>query len=156
MEPECSLPCSQEPSTGPYPEPDQSSPYHHILSLSKIHFNIIPHPRLSLPSGLLASGFPTNILYAFLFSPIRAICPAQSKNLLTILNLNIPVNTTEWFGLTYFWGTLNIWRFIAYVLGKHTEECITLIPGEHKTETRTQNMKTRSPLYVSIKRWNKI
>jgi hypothetical protein len=27
------LPCSQEPSTGPYPEPDQSGPYHPILSL---------------------------------------------------------------------------------------------------------------------------
>jgi hypothetical protein len=25
MEPECSLPRSQEPSTGPYPEPDESS-----------------------------------------------------------------------------------------------------------------------------------
>jgi hypothetical protein len=33
MEPEDSLPCSQEPSTGPYPEPDQSNPYHPILSL---------------------------------------------------------------------------------------------------------------------------
>jgi hypothetical protein len=33
MEPECSLPCSQEPSTGPYAEPDQSSPYHSIVSL---------------------------------------------------------------------------------------------------------------------------
>jgi hypothetical protein len=30
---EGSLPCSQEPSTGPYPEPDQFSPYHSILSL---------------------------------------------------------------------------------------------------------------------------
>jgi hypothetical protein len=49
MEPEGSLPCSQEPSTGPYPEPDQSSPYHHILST--IHFNTI-HPCLGLPSSL--------------------------------------------------------------------------------------------------------
>jgi hypothetical protein len=33
MEPEGSLPCSQELSTGPYSDPDQSSPYHPILSL---------------------------------------------------------------------------------------------------------------------------
>jgi hypothetical protein len=33
IEPEGSFPCSQEPSTGPYPEPDQFNPYHSILSL---------------------------------------------------------------------------------------------------------------------------
>jgi hypothetical protein len=33
MEPEGSLRLSQEPSTGPHPEPDQSDPYHPILSL---------------------------------------------------------------------------------------------------------------------------
>jgi hypothetical protein len=39
MEPEDWLPCSQEPSSGPYPEPGQSSPYHPIPP--KIHFNIV-------------------------------------------------------------------------------------------------------------------
>jgi hypothetical protein len=38
MEPEGSLPCSQEPSTGPYPEPDQSNPSHPI-SLTSVLFN---------------------------------------------------------------------------------------------------------------------
>jgi hypothetical protein len=33
MEPEGSLLRSKGPSTGSYPEPDQSSPYHPILSL---------------------------------------------------------------------------------------------------------------------------
>jgi hypothetical protein len=32
-EPEDSLPRSHEPSTGPYPEPDESIPYHPILFL---------------------------------------------------------------------------------------------------------------------------
>jgi hypothetical protein len=33
MEPKGSSLCSQELSTSPYPEPDQSSPYHPILFL---------------------------------------------------------------------------------------------------------------------------
>jgi hypothetical protein len=34
------------------------------------------HLRLGLPIGLFPSGLPTNI-YAFLFSHIRATCPAH-------------------------------------------------------------------------------
>jgi hypothetical protein len=50
MKPEGSLWCSQEPSTAPYPDPDQSKPYHPIPSyLSKIHFNIV-HPPTSWSS----------------------------------------------------------------------------------------------------------
>jgi hypothetical protein len=33
MQPEGLLPCLQQPSTGPYSESDESSPYHPILSL---------------------------------------------------------------------------------------------------------------------------
>jgi hypothetical protein len=53
------------------------NPIHSIPSyLSKIHFNIV-HSRLGLPSRLFPSGFPTNILYTFLFSPIHATRPAH-------------------------------------------------------------------------------
>jgi hypothetical protein len=44
MGPEGSLPCTQEPSTGPYPGPDRLSPYHYILS--NIQFSI-GHPPTS-------------------------------------------------------------------------------------------------------------
>jgi hypothetical protein len=62
MEPEGSLPCSQEPSTGPYPEPDRSSPYHPILSLLRSILILSTHLRLGLPSGLFPPGFPTKIM----------------------------------------------------------------------------------------------
>jgi hypothetical protein len=76
MEPEGSLTCLQGISTGSYPEPDQSSSYHPILPLSKIHFNI-SHPPLSWSSYLyFPFGFPTNILYALLV-PIRATYSAH-------------------------------------------------------------------------------
>jgi hypothetical protein len=43
------------------------------------------HLRLGLPSGLLPSGFPTNILHAFLPSLIHATCPVH----LILLDLSI-------------------------------------------------------------------
>jgi hypothetical protein len=69
MEPEGSIPNSQEISTCSYPEP----PSH----LSKIHLNIIHPPTSWSSSGLFPSGFPPNNLYAFLFSPIRATWPTD-------------------------------------------------------------------------------
>jgi hypothetical protein len=38
---------------------------------------ISTHLCLGLPSGLFHSGFPINILYAFLFAPISVTCPAH-------------------------------------------------------------------------------
>jgi hypothetical protein len=43
MEPEVSLPCSQEPATETYTEPDESIPYSPTITiLFKIHFSIVP------------------------------------------------------------------------------------------------------------------
>jgi hypothetical protein len=77
MDPEDSLPCSQVPSTLPYPDPDwfSSIPPHPISLRSILIISI--HLCLGRPSCLFHSGFPTNILYAFIFSPIRATYSAH-------------------------------------------------------------------------------
>jgi hypothetical protein len=48
MEPDGSLSCSQEPSTGPYPQPDQLTP-HRPTYLSKFHLNNIFQPTSRSP-----------------------------------------------------------------------------------------------------------
>jgi hypothetical protein len=53
MEPEDTSPCSQDPATCPYPEPDRFIP---PPSYSfKVHFNIILLSMPSFPSGLYPS-----------------------------------------------------------------------------------------------------
>jgi hypothetical protein len=73
MEPESSISCLQELSNGLYPEPDQSSPYHPILS--KIHFNIIfpPTPKSSQWSLSSRLSHQNSIMYFF---PMHSACPA--------------------------------------------------------------------------------
>jgi hypothetical protein len=80
VEPVGLLPCSQEPSTGPYPDPDQSNVYHPILFLKRFILILSTHLHLGHPNDLLPSGIPTNVLYTFLLSPIRATYPAHIDN----------------------------------------------------------------------------
>jgi hypothetical protein len=51
-----------------------ASPSHFL----KIHFNIIPHLRLGLPSGLLPSSLLTKTLYVSLFLPYVPLAPPIS------------------------------------------------------------------------------
>ena len=54
------------------------------------------HLRLSLPSGLLPSGFPTKTLYTPLSSPIRATCPAHLILLDFITRTILGLRGTDW------------------------------------------------------------
>jgi len=72
------VPCSQELATGSHSEPDESSPYRHTHLIS-LRSSLISHLCLGLPNDLFPSGFPTNIFYAFLISPMHATWPPISS-----------------------------------------------------------------------------
>jgi hypothetical protein len=71
-----SLPCTQEPSTGPYPEPDEASPYHSILCLIR-SILILPPTHLTVcfvVSFLLISPSKS---YMHFSSPHACYIPCQ-------------------------------------------------------------------------------
>jgi hypothetical protein len=76
MEPECSLHHSQEPTTCPYPTPDQSSPLP-TSRFFKIRLNIIlpSTPRSYKWSFSITSPHQNPVCTSLL--PIRATCPAH-------------------------------------------------------------------------------
>jgi len=69
---EGSLLYSQEPATDPYPNPVQPL----TPSFHKIHFNINIRYNLALSSGLLPSGFMTNIICTS-HLPKHTTCPTH-------------------------------------------------------------------------------
>jgi hypothetical protein len=75
MEPNGSLPCSQELATSSCPEPDEFSPYPHPSLTSIIILS--SHSLLCLPSGIFPSALHNRTLYVCVFCPMRAIFPAS-------------------------------------------------------------------------------
>jgi hypothetical protein len=70
--PECSLPCSQEPT------PPLSSQTNCITSYFLTAILVLPsHLHLQLPRHLFPSDAPTKNLFAFLLSLMCATCPAH-------------------------------------------------------------------------------
>ena len=76
MEPEGSLTHSQEPSTRPYSELDQYSPFPHHTSWRSIL--ILSDLRLDFPSGLFPSGFSARTLCTPFLSPYMLLSPPIS------------------------------------------------------------------------------
>jgi hypothetical protein len=112
MEPEGSLQCLQVPITGPYPDPDASSP-HLPTIFSKSILILSSRLLLDLPSDLFPSGYTIKTIYAFLISLTRATCHAH----LVSLDLIILII----FGLAY-----------AY-LREHRRECSVTLSTSRTT-----------------------
>jgi hypothetical protein len=73
--PEVSLPCPQQPVTGPYSEPVESSPHTHLFN---IQLNISSHLRPCPPSGLFVGVFRLKkCLCTCLISPMHATYPVH-------------------------------------------------------------------------------
>ena len=77
MDPEGSLPHSQQPATCPYPAPDRSSPCFHPTSVKSILIWSF-HLGLGLPSAFLPSGLPSKTATysnrGQTFTDLRATC----------------------------------------------------------------------------------
>jgi hypothetical protein len=101
---------------------------HLFLSLARPIQSTTPHPtsprsililsthlRLGLPSGLFPSGFPTNNLYAFLFSPNRATWPAHLilHDLVIVIILSFLVSFRRTCGHSHeFYDSINGEKFL--------------------------------------------
>ena len=83
MEPEGSLPHSQQHPPPPVHIPNQIKPVHAPSHSMKIHHNIILSSMPGSSQWSLSLSFPTKTLYTPLLSPLRATCPAH----LILLNL---------------------------------------------------------------------
>jgi len=70
MELKGSLPCSQEPTTGPFHESDESSPHLHAISYDFLNNTLLSIPK-SLKWSLPFKSPPPKLCMYFLYLPIK-------------------------------------------------------------------------------------
>ena len=84
MEPEFSVPFSQQPAN--CPSPDTAHHFTPTCYFLKIHFNVI-HLRFVLPRAPFLSGCPTKTLYAVLLCPLHAVIVPLYSSFIVLLFL---------------------------------------------------------------------
>jgi hypothetical protein len=106
MEPEGSLPHSQEPATCPYPGPDWSSPCPPPSNLSKIHFNVI---LPSTPGSVWFRGCVWYFVTWLIFYGEELLVPCQTSKL-----EDHPLSAVSDCLLNIFAATLRICRLFLH------------------------------------------
>jgi hypothetical protein len=87
MEPEGPLPGSQEPIYRPLSRAGSLQPTPPNPTFQRSILILSTHLHLCLPSSVFPSGFSTNNLHAFLFSPFHDICPTHRISLIILIIL---------------------------------------------------------------------
>jgi hypothetical protein len=112
METEVSLPCSQEPATCSYTEPDRSNPCPHSTSLKSILI-LSSHIRLSLPSASFPRASPLKSCMHLSSSPYVLHAPSISVlyhtlRVITYLTLKTVFVSLRPFLQTYNWSVTHV------------------------------------------------
>ena len=112
MEPEGSLPHSQDPATCPYPELDRSSPYPHI-PLPEWHLNIILPSTPGSPKWSLSLSFPhQNPVYASPLPHFALHAPPISFFSMLSPQQYWVSSTVDPFSMHIILSLLRIWRYL--------------------------------------------
>jgi hypothetical protein len=119
----------------------------HPISLRSILI-LSTHLRLGLPSGLFPPAFPTDILYEFLFAPIRAACCAH----LILLDLIILIMLGEGYIMQFsptsrHFASLRSKYFPQHPVLKQPQSMFTLQHCRHKANLNV-SPSNLGPIYA--------
>jgi hypothetical protein len=107
----------------------------HLISVTSILI-LSTHLRLGLPSGLFPSGFPTSILYAFLFSPIFLFPVAPTLEHRTSVKrfVSLQFLNTKTVGWTPWTGDHPHRKGAAFIQGKHRQTSVPWVGFEPRSQ----------------------